>query len=435
MRHYHSSFIVRSLCALAALGTLALAPAASAVEPTREWTFLLFLNGHNNLDEFGDLNINQMERVGSNDQVNLIVQWASLRAKSTVRLHIQKDADDKKITSPVVDDLKKPADMGDAATLEEFIRWGTEAYPAKHYFVAVWNHGGGWHLQQQVRNKLNPGKHSPRGTLVPQDISWDDRTGHHITTEEMGQVMARSAERLGRKFDIFGTDACLMAMAEVAGELAPGVQYFVGSEEVEPGAGWAYDDFLNRWYAEPQASAKDVARFLVESYVASYQGGQNGREDVTLSAMDLDALPKLASATAALAKKLKKITAKQADAVLEAAKATQSFTYSDYLDMGHFADLLAKKKLPGYSAPLAALQAAIAEFAYSNGVTSGYQTSKGISFWLPQNTYSYNAYAKRFAELKWNQATQWDSALAKLMGFWKSHEGGSDDGGGWGEQR
>src|SRR4051812_16677829 len=59
----------------------------------KEWTFLTFLNGNNNLDSFGALNINQMEQVGSTDQINIVVQWASLRNRRTQRLYITKDKD------------------------------------------------------------------------------------------------------------------------------------------------------------------------------------------------------------------------------------------------------------------------------------------------------------------------------------------------------
>jgi len=39
--------------------------------------------------------------------------------------------------------------------------------------IAVWNHGNGWHL-------MNAG-----GGMQMQDISYDDNTGHKITTEEL----------------------------------------------------------------------------------------------------------------------------------------------------------------------------------------------------------------------------------------------------------
>ncbi|MFZ9594816.1 MAG: hypothetical protein ACO3A2_01925, partial [Bdellovibrionia bacterium] len=68
----------------------------------KEWTFLTFMNGKNNLDSFGALNINQMEKVGSTDQINVVVQWASLKNKSVKRLFINQDQNPKKVTSHIL---------------------------------------------------------------------------------------------------------------------------------------------------------------------------------------------------------------------------------------------------------------------------------------------------------------------------------------------
>src|ERR1700757_4673970 len=102
---------MKRILALAALLALPLAshPAAAA---DKEWTFLLYLNGNNNLDSFGKLNINQMEAVGSSDAVNMVVQWASLENGDVRRLLVQKDNDTNNVTSPVVQNMGS-VDMGD----------------------------------------------------------------------------------------------------------------------------------------------------------------------------------------------------------------------------------------------------------------------------------------------------------------------------------
>src|SRR4051794_2179636 len=78
----------------------------------KDWTFLIYLNGNNNLDSFGTLNINQMEQVGSTENINIVVQWASLAKKKTQRLFVVQDKDKNKVTSPVVQDMGN-VDMGD----------------------------------------------------------------------------------------------------------------------------------------------------------------------------------------------------------------------------------------------------------------------------------------------------------------------------------
>ena len=63
------------------------------------------------------------------------------------------------------------------------------------------------------------------------DISFDDRTGHSIKTEELGQAMQEIASRLGHKVDIYASDACLMGMVEVADQMKASVDYFIGSQD------------------------------------------------------------------------------------------------------------------------------------------------------------------------------------------------------------
>jgi hypothetical protein len=47
--------------------------------------------------------------------------------------------------SKVIQDLGKDAKMQDPMNLETFISMGMEKYPAKHYMVVVFSHGGAWH--------------------------------------------------------------------------------------------------------------------------------------------------------------------------------------------------------------------------------------------------------------------------------------------------
>ena len=84
-----------------------------------------------------------METVGSTAQVNVVVQWASKARGTALRLKVQRDNDTENVTSPVLADLGR-VDMGDYKKLTEFVKWGMEKFPAKHYLVDVWNHGNGW---------------------------------------------------------------------------------------------------------------------------------------------------------------------------------------------------------------------------------------------------------------------------------------------------
>jgi hypothetical protein len=393
--------------ALACLLSLPLATRAdNAPAPTKEWTFLLYLNGNNNLDSFGKLNLNQMEAVGSSDSVNLVTQWASIENGDTRRILLQKDGDTANVTSPVIQNMGK-VDMGSDKTLEDFIHWGITNYPANHYFVAVWDHGSGWHAR--INDVL-------AGEIHPTDISWDDNTGHSITTKQLGAVMGRVSQWLGRKIDIYGSDACLMGMAEVAGEMKDSVAYFVGSQEVEPGPGWPYTDFLAPLVANPQMSAKDLSVLLATTYAASYNSGSNGNQNVTMASYDMAHFSDLSDATVKLSAQIKKMPAAARAKILAAANASQSFEFSDYVDFGDFLKHISALNIREIDAKvLDQANAALKTFVITSNNTGSYTAATGASIWIPKDKSSLSSYLAIYKTLLWDTETKWSAALAAFV--------------------
>lgn len=389
------------ILALVFLFALTLNTAKAADE--KEWTFLLYLNGKNNLDSFGKLNINQMEKVGSSDQVNLVVQWASIAARNnTKRLLVQKDDDFTNVTSPVVQDIGA-VDMGSAQTLEDFIRWGITNYPAKHYFVAVWDHGSGWHLSSSGFQTSN--------------ISWDDATGHSITTPQLGAVMNNVAAWLGRKIDIYGSDACLMAMVEIAGEMKNSVDYFFGSEKVEPGAGWPYTEMFAPLIANPQLTAREFSILSAEAYTKSYSpGGSNSVQDVTMSAFDMSQYPAMEAALTNLGAATIAAPKAEIAKVFQAAKTALSFDYSDYVDLGDFLKKLTAQNVAGLD-PLAVSNTsdALSRFVIASYNTGRMLPATGAAIWIPKRKSQLDSFLTRYRELDFEKVTHWSDALASFV--------------------
>ncbi len=375
---------------------------AKADSPTqpKDWTFLVYLNGNNNLDSFGAMNINQMEKVGSTAKVNVIVQWASLETRTVKRLLIKKDNDPKKVTSPVIQDLGS-VDMGDWHSLVDFVKWGAEKYPAKQYFVDVWNHGSGWHAKQGAG-----------GILKPMDISWDDLSGNHMTTKQLALALTESSKIIGHKVDLYGSDACLMAMVEVANEMKDSVNVFAGSQETEPGAGWPYDAFLTHWNALPNASPQEVAKALSAEYAKSYQGTS---DKVTFSAFDLNFLDPLTQSIREFSNSFSSLNASAISQVLKAAQASQNFTNSDYVD---FVDFLKNVKSANVSAlssdKLTKMGDAAKNFIIaSNNV--GFPNAHGMSIWIPTEKYQYSEYSDLYSQMAFEQTTHWGDVLKTLL--------------------
>lgn len=371
----------------------------------KEWTFLNYINGKNSLDEFATKNILQMEKVGSTSDINVVVEWGSLERRTVQRFLVLQSTDPTKVTSPVLEDMGA-VDMGNWNTLVEFIRWGVAQYPAKHYFINVWDHGNGWRLMNNPK-RIAAGFHR-------NDISWDDLTGSFITTEQLGEAMSEAAKVMGHKVDIYGSDACLMAMVEVADEMAEFVNYSVGSEEVEPGDGWPYDLFLDAWSNHSKEGAANVAKMLTKQYIKYYEG-LGTKSEVTLSAFDLSGVKALKQAISGLARDLTKIN--QTDLVLirTAAQNTQEFYNADFSDLGNFADLVVNSKINSLDKDIATLKAAINGLVIANEFTDFYKKAHGVSIWLPTDKSTYDLYFKKYSELKFQADTNWGDALDVLL--------------------
>ncbi|MBR4162789.1 MAG: leucine-rich repeat protein [Solobacterium sp.] len=157
------------------------------------------------------------------------------------------------------------ADMGAANTLAAFINYCTENYPAKHYGLICWNHGGGpvWGYGY--------------------DELFDNDS---LLLQEMQDAMEETIFAEERKLDFVGFDACLMSTFEIANVWSNYADYMIGSQETEAGAGWDYHflDVLNQ-----TDDAGTIAAEIVDSFGKYYEENQTefSHPDATLAALDL----------------------------------------------------------------------------------------------------------------------------------------------------
>lgn len=364
----------------------------------KEWTFLLFLNGHNNLSSYGTMNLKDMEKSGSTDEVNLVVEWGKADSDLTHRLLVQKSTNPNKVTSPILMSLKD-RDMGDYKNFVDFVKWGIDNYPAKHYFVAVWNHGSGWHLQSANSIGIN-------------DISFDDNTGHHITTEQLGLAMSEIKQHIGRNVDIYGSDACLMQMLEVVAEMKTSVNYFVGSEELEPGEGWPYETFMKKWTSAPQSTPAEVSILLSKEYLAAYNGGVYGNADVTFSALDVSKLDAVINSSTSVFDYIKSLDASSVEKVKKALGSVQSYYYDDYKDFGDLLKTIDSLPIAKDTNLFVKAQADLSSLVLTVDSTESYTKSTGVSIWVP--TYN-SSYMERYKGLVFDKQSGWSQFLEKII--------------------
>ena len=397
MKKISSIIAATALMISAACYTTSAATQAKAKKNAmKEWTFAVFLNADNNLDRFGVEDQEEMARVGSNENINIVTLIDRERGPAQIN-YIEK-GNIKKIK-----DMGE-LDMGDYKELVKFAKFIKENYPAKHYMLGIWNHGSGW------KAKTDPN--------VVRGISYDDSSNNHITTNDLTIATKLCSEAFGQKIDILNMDACLMSMAEVAYAIKDNCNYFVGSEETEAGKGTPYDDVLNGW--KPGMTPKALASHWVDAYAKSYQGGSQGTDNSTQSALDLSKIDDLMDALNGLSKTI--MSGDYINKVRLAAGKTVRFAYPENIDLLHFVKNF-KALCSGDSSVITAcdkLETA-AKAAIINSKTTAkkvsynpdyapYKEATGIAIYLPMRL---NPEAK-YAELNFSKANMWDDMLLAL---------------------
>jgi hypothetical protein len=367
----------------------------------KEWTFLVYLNGHNNLDGYGLKNINQMETVGSSDKLNIVVQWASNKNPDTKRLYIERDEDIQNTTSPVIESLPR-VDMGSYHSLVDFVKWAHIHYPAKHYFIDIWNHGSGW--QRDVSG-------------VVRDISNDDHTGNVIKTEQLGIAFSKISKIIGKKIDVVGMDACLMAMIEVAAEFSDYSDYFIASQEVIPAAGWPYDRIFSRWEENRSEGTEALLKMMTREYADFYEANPMlGSIKVSLSSVNLKKLNSVFTSVKNLSNGILSLPESEAVQLHGAIQKTTSFYMSEY---GDFLDFLANYKPwdnTGALDPiLGKLKSSISEAIVSNDNAQKDAKATGLSLWLPWNSYDLTEDLKRYEGLRFDKLTKWSKVIRLIF--------------------
>lgn len=353
----------------------------------KDWTVAVFLNADNNLDPFGVEDQEEMARVGSSDFLNIVSLIDRERGPAQIN-YIEKNNIKK------IKDLGE-VDMGDYRQLVNFMKFVKENYPAKKYCLVIWNHGSGW------KNKnINS---------VYRGISYDDSSNNHITNEQLGKAMSDISKTLGQKVDILNMDACLMQMVEVAHAVKDDVRYMIASEELEPGKGAPYDDILKG--VKKGMTPLQFSINWVNAFAKSYNGGSQGYDESTQSAIDMSKFDALVDALNGMAKTL--MSGKYARNVKAALNQVQRFDFPENIDLVHFTELL-KAQLPGDEAVKTAcdkvLTAAKAAIVICKNTGNTTKNAKGIAIYLP----AYFQVEPKYLTLSFAKQTLWDDMIAVL---------------------
>ena len=360
-------------CLLIALLTLILGCAAAAGGTT---TLLVYMCG-TDLQDAGCEDIVEMAEVEAGDAINVVVlaggakEWDLDDLKGNTRtLAVIRDGYFEEL-----DDWGK-ASMGSADCLKEFLEYGLTNYPADRTIVVLWDHGAG-----------------SEGGVCFDETANDDG----LTIVEINEVLGSLEKTVpGYHINIFGCDACMMGTYEMAAMLSHhNIDYYVASEELEPGSGWYYTGWLEPLKEDPSISDGDLCGCIIESFME--KGLEDNPDDyLTLSAVKL-------SEVGALEKSMEQFASVMSGQIqggnLAAVRRGRSRMYTfgsfadgswDMVDLGAVLDAYAQFD----AATAAEAKRCLSKAVYLSKQTDNLGTCCGLSILLPQDT------AKEFDEYK-----------------------------------
>lgn len=277
----------------------------------KPWTIIVYMAADNDLRAFAHNNIRQMSNIGSNQYVNILIHMDiryNNNQKVTRRYFVEKN---KVTTINERDPNIQNMDSGDPKTLISCCEWGITNYPAENYALILWNHGTGI-IDPRPYKIINPAElftfnpdtskfeldrtmgfldllyfmdHEERG------ICWDNSTGNYLTNAKFEYALEEICRRFlnNKKFSIVAFDACLMSMVEIANILKKYSDIMVGSQEVELGTGWNYQQALAP-LADSSIDKYTFAKNIVAAFQRTYSQITN---DYTQSAIDLKFMSRL----------------------------------------------------------------------------------------------------------------------------------------------
>ena len=259
--------------------------------------------------------------------------------------------------------------MGSEESLLEFLRYGLTEYPADRTVAVLWDHGAG----------------SEAGVCF--DDTTEDQDG--LSLLEINNVLYDLHEQMGDyHIDIFGCDACMMATYEMAAMLSYyDIDYYIASEELEPGIGWHYTSWLEKLGKQPDMTAEELCGCIVDNYMEA--GLKETPDDyLTLSVISLHEMGNLQEAVEKLASTMlgELQQGNVADLRRERSRMYSFGSYVDgswdMVDMGAMLDAYARHDAENAALARKQLSKAV---LYSRQ-TDNLQPCSGLSVLIPQDT-------------------------------------------------
>jgi hypothetical protein len=364
------------------LGLLLLATMGFA----RDWSMYIYMVADNDLAQWADSDLVELQEIGSTDDVAVIVQVD----KPTIgarRVFVLKGTVQEKQNLGVID-------MCAWQTLADFLEWGIINYPAQKHCLVLWDHGTGW-------------------TMIPEKtFGYDGSSGSRmsIANGDLRKAISSACDHTGEKIDIVAFDACLMQQIEVACELSDHASIMVGLQSVCPLAGLRYDMILDSLVDRPNMSTADLAKKIVSTTIAHYTNIQ----PLSCSAVRVSALATLTVAMRSFVNSVKESPPGRQLVVIRDSVQTipVSGTMPDpdnlYVDLG---DWLARmNSVVNTKESRTLYDSYCSTILHTQSWGSGFSNTSGLSVWFPYTYPEFKQLIDSYTRLAWNYSS-WASFL------------------------
>jgi len=294
-------------------------------------TVLVYMEGTNLETDNANASMNLYEMITANASPNVTIVLATgaaykgysgpVKSWMTLKYHVISNR-----TIEEVQDLGN-MDMGKPEQLTNFIEWGQGTYPADHYILVFWDHGGG--------------ALGGFGGYRKEDSSPEDfPAAANLNLKQLRDVVETNVQNTGKKFELIGFDACMMGTLEVANSFKNSSRYMVASQDIEPGVGWDWKAMMNFIVAFPDASGAEIGEAIANAYLAKLELDQSASQ-ATLSVIDLAMMEPLNTALAGFSEWQERLLI-DTDAWLDLAVSRSSAMdfYTSDLDLDGSADMV-----------------------------------------------------------------------------------------------
>ncbi|MEM2155960.1 MAG: clostripain-related cysteine peptidase [Candidatus Jordarchaeales archaeon] len=357
-----------------------------------EWTFMAYLDGDCNLGDMAMTVLAAMAEVGSTDNVNIVAlldhsQYSYTRQSGTRAYYVFNEG-----IAWLQDFGDNELNMGDPATLENFMGYVKQHFPAERYALNLWNHGNG-----------------VLGVCI------DESDNDNLEYDEIFQALNSTGG-----VDVLFYFSCLTACLENFYTIANVTKVAVASEELMAASGdyyVFYADFLQNLINSPGADATQLGTWIVNAYDQRYPWPIK-----TMAAVNTTKMAELYVALNETAKLLDIQTLNQTwiNGILQTLEQVEKYPpenspYPELVDLYDFMDKLVQNINDPRLQPLASSVKGIIESAVIAGAFGDlHESSHGIGIYHPTNAVAIYGY---YFVMNFSMKTMWDEYL---LHFFKS---------------